>query len=172
MKKIIVLLFILACYWEETFGQNPVRSTFKKNTIYIELGGKGPNYSLNYDRIFYAGNRLAASYRVGFSVMTDAVSLPLALNIITGKQQHHAEFSLGLTPYVDRYKSFLSQTDLSDKYLYITSGIGYRYQKPTGGLYFTLGATPYIFLDPPSHNIFDVDPEFKLSGHLAVGYSF
>jgi hypothetical protein len=133
----------------------------------------GPQYSINYNRIFNIRSKIAYSYRLGFSIIPDGLSFPVGLNLINGFTSNlHAEFSFGLSPFIDRYKSFLGRTDNSDKYLYIFSVIGYRYQRPSEGLYFTAGFSPYIFLDPPSHNIFDVYPTYHLAGQLAGGFSF
>lgn len=149
-----------------------IRVAFKKNIVFFELGGKGPYYSINYERIFRQGQKLTYSYRAGFSKVTDGISAPLALSVFTSPGKHHLEVSLGLTPYIDKYRTFLYNVDLSDKYLYITSGIGYRYQKPGGKLYFATGFAPLIFMDPPSYDVFDVHPKFIPSASLGLGISF
>jgi hypothetical protein len=98
--------------------------------------------------------------------------LPLGINLFTGQYQHHAEFCLLLTPYLDYYHSILTKKDSSDKYLYISSTIGYRYQKPEKPLYFKVSAGPLLFLDPPSVHFWNMQPKLYAAAYLALGISF
>ncbi len=142
----------------------------KKNALTIEAGGKGPYYSINFERTFKLGNKLIYSWRVGFSLLSNDLSVPFAITAFTTGLQHHLEFSLGLTPYLKSYKTFLRKKDISDKQFYITPGIGYRYFKTNRNLFVSMGFDPLIFMDPPSDNFWNFKPEFKPSGHLALGF--
>ena len=144
---------------------------FNRNSIYLELSSERPVYSINYDRIFHKGKKIYYSFRIGFSVEPDAISLPLGINIITGQKTHHAEFSLTIILYLDHY-TFLNADDQSDKYLFIIPGLGYRYQKPEGRLFFKLVAAPFIFLDPPSNDFWNMNPKVYGSIQSGVGISF
>ena len=145
---------------------------FNRNSIYLELSSESPVYSINYDRIFHKGKKINYSYKIGFSVEPDAVSLPLGVNLITGKKTHHGEISLTIIPYLDHYKTFLNADDQSDKYLFIIPGLGYRYQKPEGKLFFKLVAGPFIFLDPPSNDFWNMNPKVYGSIQSGLGISF
>lgn len=153
-------------------GQEKENPFVAKNSIYADFASKGAFYSINYDRIFYQGNKLTFSYRLGFSVLEDAIAIPVGVNLYTGKGNSHLEYSLTLIPYVDHYKSFLSSNDLSDKYLYVVPGIGYRYQRPQGGFFFKVVLSPTVFLDPPSSNFWKMDPKFYITANIGLGYSF
>jgi hypothetical protein len=153
-------------------GQNTRPDFPKRNALYVEAFGQGPYYSLNYDRIIRVGAKWSYSLRAGFSIVADGISLPLGLNAFTTPGNHHFELGLGMTPYVDHYRTFLAKNDLSDKYLYVVPHVGYRYQKPEGGLFFTAGLMPSIFMDPPSTDFWDFMPEFRMWGGLALGISF
>ena len=167
------LLFLLSfLILLKTFGSDTTFIFNKKNTLFVEAGGKGRYYSFNYDRLFKQGRNLIFSWRVGFSILPHDLSAPVAISAFTKGLQHHLEFSLGLTPYLKNYKTFLHQNDLSDKQFYITPGIGYRYQKINGGFFLNTGIDPLIFMDPPSGNFWNFSPEFKPSAHLAAGISF
>jgi hypothetical protein len=143
-----------------------------KNTFYVELASKGSLYSVNYDRIFHQGYKLSWSFRVGFSIEKNAISLPLGINLITGKKIHHAEFGLTLIPYIDHYKTFLSGDNLSDKYLYVIPAIGYRLQKPRDGFFLKASVSPLIFLDPPSDHFWNMQPKVYAYGNIGIGFSF
>ena len=170
MKRSIFLLFLVVIF-ANAFGGDTT-SIFKRNTFFVEAGGKGPYYSVNYDRLFKPGKKLIYSWRVGFSILPHDLSVPLAISAFTKGLKHHLEFSLGLTPYIKGYKTFLHSKDFSDKQVYITPGIGYRYQKLNGGFFFTTGVDPLVFMDPPSDKFWNFVPEFKPSAHLAAGISF
>ena len=140
--------------------------------LFIEAGGKGLSYSVNYGRIFKQGNKLIYSWRAGFSLLSNDLSFPIAVSAFTKGMQHHLEFSFGITPYIKDYKTLLHQTDLSDKQFYITPGIGYRYQKMNNDFFLSAGFDPLIFIDPASDNFWSFKPAFKPTGHLALGFSF
>src|SRR5437868_2554545 len=170
MKQSLVLLLLVTIF-AKAFGGDTT-SILKRNIFFVEAGGKGPYYSVNYERLFRPGKKLIYSWRVGVSILPHDLSVPVAINAFTRGLKHHVEFSLGLTPYIKNYKTFLHSKDLSDKQVYITPGFGYRYQKINGGFFFTAGIDPLIFMDPPSDNFWNFVPEFKPSAHMAIGISF
>ena len=171
MKKNLLLLLLFYSIFFEAYSSDTTFIFHKKNTLFIEGGGKGRYYSINYDRLFKQGKKLIFSWRAGFSILPHDLSFPFAISAFTKGLQHHLELSLGITPYLKDYKTFLHKKDLSDKQFYITPGIGYRYQKINGGFFFTAGVDPLIFMDPPSDNFWDFVPEFKSSAHVAAGIS-
>lgn len=172
LRRVIVLLFCIFGAVNTVLSQEKDSTKLSRNTFYIDLSTRGAYYSVNYDRIFSVGKKLSYSYRIGFSVLENAIALPLGINLFTGKGNAHAEFSLTLMPYMDEYKSFLSSNDLSDKYLYIIPAAGYRYQKRGGGLFFKVALSPMIVLDPPSSNFWKMDPKVYAAGNIGVGWSF
>jgi hypothetical protein len=143
-----------------------------RNTLYADFATRGAYYSVNYDRIFKEGQRFTKSYRAGFSVTAKTIALPLGINFFTGHHVSHMEYSLTLVPYIDKYKSFLSANDLSDKKMLIIPGIGYRYQQPEGGFFFKAVAAPAIHLDPPSDNFWKMDGKLYPVLTVGAGYSF
>ena len=140
--------------------------------LFIEGGGKGPYYSVNYGRIFKQGKKINYAWRAGFSLTAHDLSVPLAISAFTTASKHHFEFSLGLTPYLKDYKTFLHKPDLSDKQIYITPGIGYRFQKINGDFFLSAGIDPLIFMDPPSGIFPNFETEFKPTAHLVLGFLF
>ena len=166
MKKILIATLIACTLSSTVFCQNSV------STVYVELASKGAVYTVNYDRIFCKGKKILYSGRIGFSVERDAVSFPLGLSAITGRGQHHAEFAFAAVPYIDHYKTFLRSNDLSDKYLFLIPSAGYRFQKPEGGFFFRAYAAPFLFLDPPSNDFWNMDPRLYGMVAAALGFSF
>ncbi|WP_400192188.1 hypothetical protein [Hymenobacter sp. B81] len=144
-----------------------------RHALYLEAGGRGPYYSLNYERRLRPGARLQWALSVGAAVLPDEVALPLGLTALTHPQgAHHAALGLSVTPAVQHYRTLGAREDYSDKLLYLAPGLGYRYQRPLGGLLLAVGATPLWRLDPPSYDPWDFSVRFYPSGHLAVGWGF
>ncbi|MHA4843914.1 hypothetical protein ACX0G7_07120 [Flavitalea antarctica] len=167
--KITVHLILILVLLQGPHAQSQERH---KHTLYIDASTRGPVYSVNYDRIFYYGEKLSYSYRIGFHWLHNEAGIPLGISLITGKQEHHAEFSLTLTPYIKRVDYLFREGNISDKYLYITPGIGYRYQKPTGGLFVKALLAPLILLDPPSDDFWNMDTRLNSLFTIGAGYTF
>ncbi|MEP6951224.1 MAG: hypothetical protein ABI863_18185 [Ginsengibacter sp.] len=172
MTKNIPLLLLLFLICSKVSAGDSTIIYKKKSTFFIEAGGKGPYYSVNYGRIFRQGKKLIYSWRAGFSLLPHDLSVPLAISAFTAGLRHHFEFSLGLTPYLKDYKTFLHKPDLSDKQIYITPGIGYRFQKNTSNFFLSIGVDPLIFMDPPSDYFWNFRPQLKPSAHFAFGFLF
>lgn len=170
IKNILLLSFLFI--FSKSSAADTTLLFKKKNSFFIEAGGKGPYYSVNYGRILKYSKKIIYNWRAGFSLLSHDVSVPLAISAFTNGVQHHLEFSIGVTFYLKDYKTFLHKTDLSDKKLYITPGIGYRFQKINGNFFLTAGIDPLIFIDPPSDNVLNFTPEFKPTGHMALGFLF
>lgn len=150
------------------FGQNRSRNTF-----YIEAASRGPVYSINYDRIFRQGDKLAYSFRAGFSIEPKAISFPVGINFITGLNDHHGEFSLSIIPYIKSVdKNSATNNDETDKYIFINPAIGYRFQKTGKGIFLKAAVGPSVFLDPPSNDFWNMDPKVYAFGSIGVGLSF
>lgn len=164
---LVALLFIA----DENFAQNS-KVFSAKSAAYVEGATQGPVYSINYDRIFSEGNVFTKSYRIGFSVYNDVLAFPMGINFITGKSEHHAEFSFTAIPYVENASKLFKPGNLSDKKMYIIPGAGYRYQKPAGGFFFKAVAAPVLYLDPPSDNFWKMDTKLFAGVSVGTGFSF
>lgn len=154
------------------FGINGFCQTAHKHTVYADVNSRGPVYTINYDRIFHQGEKIAYAYHIGFHWLHDEVGIPLGLSLITGKYNHHAELSVTVMPYIDRANYLFREGNISDKYLYITPGLGYRFQKPGGGLFMKALVAPIILLDPPSDDFWNMDAKVHPLLNVGVGYTF
>lgn len=121
------------------------RDTFKaRNAVYGELGGNGDLLSFNYDRIVYQKAMVKALLRIGvasnsFFLAEESGIYPIvpveALGMI-GRFQKHFEFGLGYT------RRFTDDPNLLQNMYF--SRLGFRYQRPTGGLVVRVGFTPFL----------------------------
>ncbi len=140
------IFFILTLFLGQRFlyGQADTSSIkIKRNTIYVEAFGQGILNSLSFDRLYHINRRVKTSFTAG--VMLDPANLrwgiPVSYNWLFGKKKSHLELGVGLTYWTEKYVN-----DIVDYYTYVTPKIGYRFQRPKGGLFFRITFTPPIGL--------------------------
>ncbi len=144
-----------------------------RNAVYASLSSYGPLYAIEYDRIIRQGDKMDYSLSGGLSIERNAISFPIGFHFITGRGDHHAEFGLTVIPSIDRSHALENvDKNKTDKLLYVNPGVGYRYQRPETGLFLKVIAGPSIFLDPPAHEFWDMDPQLRAYAALSVGLSF
>jgi len=136
------------------------------NSFFIELGGNSAYYSFNYDKLFYISKSFKMSYRIGASLNTFSIPklyednwhlsprIPLEINFLFGKRQHHLETSFGYCPYF--YANNLPPGHS------ISYRLGYRYQIAREGLFIRAGA---LLIVDDSGNLFPW-------GGIGIGKSF
>lgn len=128
------------------------------NLIFLELGGNGILYSINYDRALAGGFTI----RVGVGHLAEganpiateqtelaslgAVGLPVLLNYVRGTGSHRLELGAGATVLYTsarastRYRAATPATITP----LATALIGYRYVPRGGGFTYRAGFTPLI----------------------------
>ncbi|HYH78286.1 MAG TPA: hypothetical protein VEX86_00765 [Longimicrobium sp.] len=142
----------------------PVATGVAKNTFFVELLGNAGLYSLNYERFFTPrlGLRVGGMY-IQAEDEGDEVAVglfPIMATYLLGEGNSHFETGVGIGIATAGVES----TDLGDEWgsaVYGTATLGYRYQKPAGGVMFRVGFTPVV----ASGNVF---PWVGAS----VGYAF
>ncbi len=150
MKNLIACFILFTVINSVISQENNVSNTFEKNTIYTEAFGQGFCWSLNYDRLFNTEKRIMNSYTAGIVYVPESIQfgdgtyygIPLSYNWLIGKKSHHLELGIGLTSLLVNPNSTVS----TDFYAYLTPKIGYRFQRPQGGLFFRATATSMIDL--------------------------
>ncbi len=168
----------------QEIGNEGTQSVFQKNTVYLEVLGNAPLYSINFDRILSKQNKRATAGRVGLMVYPASdyflLSFPLEMNILFGQGKGYFELGSGFTPFYHRWlsRSFTNANgnivDFSSRDAWfggVSLRVGYRRQKPEGGFFYRLGFTPMLF--------FSVDENVEVEengilpwGGLSIGYTF
>lgn len=143
-----------------------------KNTVYGGYARIGTYYFIGYDRIFNQGKHFNISYHAGVSLLKTNIAFPAGINFFTGKKQHHAEFSLSVVPYVERFNYLFKAGNLSDKKLYILPAAGYRLQHAGGGFFAKIQAGPFIYIDPPSDSNTQTDSKVYPGLLIGIGKNF
>lgn len=121
----------LLCLSSAGFGQAKETKLSNNATFAAASVGIVSYGTLNYERKIYSGakvnwyGRLGAGAAINPNSQTGFGGLA-AITLITGKKNNHFETSLGVFRSVGATSSFV----------YPVLDIGYRYQKPEGGLLF------------------------------------
>ncbi len=131
-----------------SFAQAPPEPV-RRNTFFLELGGNGMFYSLNYDRILLNRDNWKLSGRVGAMYLPPLnernrhmVGGPVEISYLRGRGRHFLELGLGGTVIYDTYA--LSNSRVNDLAVMAVARIGYRHQKPEGGFFYKVGFTPLL----------------------------
>jgi len=183
-KQIIGLGFIAICLLQTTVCDGQPEVFEKKNAFYVEALGNARLVSANYERIFNQSGNMKTAIRLGYGFWKvqyggenfNNSMLPLELNSLIGNKQHHLEIGFGTTVNFEKirpmfYSGFGEVHTVS--YLSYHGRIGYRYQKPTGGLLFRASFTPFYSRDysfTTGKN--DYEKRFYPWVGLSVGYAF
>lgn len=135
-----------------------------RNSVYCEVFGQGIYDAFSFDRLYHIDKKIKTSFSAGLTVMMIpemfVFAAPVSYNFLFGEKNHHLELGLGFTfmsfesrkieahvPYINQ-NGVLSEDDFTgysyDFYTYFTPKIGYRFQKPAGGIFFRATLTPAI----------------------------
>ncbi len=149
---VVTLMALLPLAAVPTFSQEAFEY-YSKNCIYVELGGTGILYSIDYEHRFTEH----FSGRIGFSTWSlptfavivngsfDMTSFPVLLNYLAGGNGHYLELGMGPVFYVSSFTGqlvfFGNEVSGQSTGVLGAATVGYRYQ-PRKGLLFRIGVTP------------------------------
>ena len=154
LLSFFITLITFFCFSQEEAKEDLLVNT-KRNTLYLELGGSGALYSVNYDRILKNKKRGMTSFSIGttywgkidYSDGRTDIGIPVSYNYLIGKKNNHLELGIGLTILYSRVLN--NYLDAKEDQKGISSifslKCGYRYQKPTGGFLFRATFTPILY---------------------------
>lgn len=154
-----------------------IDTTLKKNSVFVEIGGNAIIYSINYDRLIDVSTKFKLSTRIGIHYTNKfplqyyrTLCIPIEISGLYSiyGSKHFVEIGSGLS-YLNSYDRI---TDHTEDIIILALRLGYRFQKPEGGLFVKIGFVPlYDWL------VFNPDPAvphhtWLLSGGLGIGYTF
>ena len=119
----------------------------QNKAVYGELGGNGLVFSANYDmRFTKSENGFGFRAGVGFAGGTGAsvFTFPVGLNYLTGKDAHHLELGIGVTPITATIDLFDTDEDARGSTTFIMPTVGYRYAKVGKGFIGRIYVGPVI----------------------------
>lgn len=156
MKKIrfgVYMLFLPLLSLGQEIG---ITQPIVRNTLYGEAFGQGFCWSLNYDRLLNTDKKVMNSVTTGLVYVPTSLGfgggvyygIPVSYNWLVGKKSHRLEMGVGLTALFHKEVARGWSTPYEESYFfgYLTPKIGYRFQRPRGGLFFRATASPMIDL--------------------------
>lgn len=132
----------------------------------LDIAGNSGFYSLNVEHKIFMISDSKINGRVGVGYLpannNDFLSIPLGLNLLTGKKSHHLELGIGFSYIkgVSYYKIEYEDGDVyyySDEALYFVPSIGYRFDRLVGGFIFKVYYSPLIL----THDLFNQETFIK-----------
>ena len=161
MKKyslVICVVYPFLIFSQDLAPKNEI----KRNTLYFEVFGQAMYNAFSYDRLYRTDKKIKTSITVGLTIIPSGelfvLATPVAYNFLFGKKKHHLELGLGITPlFIREGKVTVSRsyTDVNNVnqaenfighrnnyFLYATPKLGYRFQKPEGGIFYRITLTP------------------------------
>jgi hypothetical protein len=150
------------------------------NSIYLEIGGAGVFYSINYDRMLT--NNLAL--RFGFGILPvswfSLTAVPLTVSWFPFSNNSTSPSKLEIGAGIDyincsitQFFSFADNPPVrSSSSLCVTGIVGYRYQASDGGFMFLAAFTPIFFTGDLQSLIGISKDNFAPWAGISFGYGF
>lgn len=139
-------LVMLCCSHFASFPQG----SFKGSQVYFELAGGGSGLTLNIEHLIVSTDRWHIGGRFGAGAMMvngfRKSGFPVSIHFFNRSGRHHLETGIGLSYIEGVWSDELYGHKVWNKGLYAIPMIGYRFQKPGGGLLFKVLWTPLLQL--------------------------
>lgn len=202
MKRLLLLFWIIVL---AEVGQAQQRTT-----VFFEGLGTGLLTSIGVDQLvkITPSYKIALNGALGFFPLNGRkmYSVPVSGSLLLGRESHFFELGIGMAyaqfrqhwknpmillndagMYPTSEKYHVNKLVEREQYLFVTTRVGYRFQKPEGGWFFKVGITPLSSIfwedksiykgDNPYPSITHrkswgkIDRTFLLWGGVAVGYT-
>lgn len=123
----------------------------KGNTVFLDLGGVVASATINIDRaLFTIIDKWTVTGRAGIGIdpipqKFRTLAIPIGLNFFKGASSHHRELGIHLS-YREGMQYIVRARDKYDvaRGIYFSPTVGYRFQKPEGGVFLRIQYTPMI----------------------------
>ena len=136
LRFLAIICMIIATL--PTYSQD--RPNFRGPVLYTELGGGSSLLTINAEHIVFKLPRWYVNARVGYGYAIvngyERSGTPVGINLFRFVGNHHPEIGLGISYIegIERYTSWGEQR--WNRGLYAYASIGYRFQRPQGGMFF------------------------------------
>lgn len=139
--RIVFVVFLLQLTYFNSFSQDENKS----QAVYLELGGSGGFYTMNFDTRFTSkangwGGRIGIGYFPTLFGPGGVTSVPLVINYLKGEKKHFLEVGAGAT-YLSVKGNLLGLSSYAGSALIGNLAIGYR-RVSDSGFTFRTGLTP------------------------------
>ncbi|MCB9185313.1 MAG: hypothetical protein H6601_01045 [Flavobacteriales bacterium] len=180
VRSVSVLAFFLLAFAMQANAQKLAVGADKgtnNHIVYLELGGAGYYYTVNYERLLFNRKAFAGFGRIGFEYIPflgadRLIHFPIGANFTYGERRHRVEagvaalFRMDFSPGVGFGEGFYL-TDPPTR-IFLCPSLGYRFHaKPNewGSTFFLRATfTPIIGMD-----VFDDRPYFLPHAGISIG---
>jgi len=153
------LLILLLCVTTLSFGQRHDSTIAMESTraqsVYGEIGANGIVFSANYD-VRFGNSQKGLGLRIGIGGLATYLTVPIAINHLSGKAPNYFEGGLGITYVTDAEAT-------SDHGTAFVFSAGYRYQPLKNGFTARVVVSPLVATDGEG---------FFFYGGVSFGYKF
>jgi len=177
---VVLGLFLIPCKGQaQKLAIGAAKGT-NKHIVYLELGGTGYFYSVNYERLVFNKNAFAGFARVGFEYVPwnradRLIHFPLGMNFTYGQKKHRVEaglaalFRMNFDPGVAFGEGFYLTNPPTR--IFLAPSAGWRFHaKPNewgSSFFLRVNFTPIIGMD-----VFQDKPYFLPHGGVSIGSTF
>ena len=135
--------------------------------LYIEAGGMGTGYSVNYVKPILENDGFTGYFRIGASALRTRVAVPIGFVLVSKARTHHWELTAGLTPISEGYRFWLrNSSDIGINYIL---GTGYRYQTRKNNYYVSLGLFHTFVTDPTTASFSETPVRYTIRAAAGLG---
>jgi hypothetical protein len=131
--KLVFVSFSLFSLLSQCVSQDIATKEYR-SVVYAEAWGSSLLFSVNYERPVRLSNT-ALWWRVGAGWVPNRFSIPLALSYVSSARRNALEATLGLSYIVGGQRQRLSDNTINGSGIFLTPGVGYRYQGQHGFLF-------------------------------------
>ncbi len=146
---------------------------FRGTTTYLELDGAGgPHVSLNVEHSLVHFLKWQVNGRIGYGMSKIQGSMlncvPIGFHTFYGLKNSHLE--IGTIVAYSEGRQYVVGLNVYSKAIYFIPSLSYRFQKPTGGLFFRIGYTPLFKLKEYEESFAYIKRNHAFG--IAIGYFF
>ncbi len=187
---IFILLLNLVSAQKEDNNSVSNFNSIKKNSLQLELLGKGFYYSLGYERSFIISENIQVGGNIGLSLFPGLTSIapstevliPFEINISIKKSQNQFTIGAGTTFWkyqvnnINITNSNLNQQPISAELIseiewFAHCSIEYRFYSKSKPLFYKLGYVP-LFFDFTPNSKFSKPINYQTSFTIGIGWTF
>ena len=159
---------------ETELGQHYKEATegLVRDGMFLEGGGHGIYWSLNYERTRYWSSHLATHGRIGLGVYSKydlLIAVPVTFSGSYGGSSR-AEAGLGVVPFVIKSPSYRGLSNVAANVMMPVFHVGYRYQHYDGNWFLRAGALLAYFQREVEFN--SASEHWGWNPYLSVGLLF
>ncbi len=162
-KKFLLVLSIVILTDSNSIAQSTL-SSVKQNQLYLELGGNGMIYSINYERSLSENFTLRGGFGITPGIIFAEgtfIHIPVTASYLIGGKSSKFETGLGATYFAGTDVEIFGLPSDDQTLIFLTGIIGYRYIS-SGGFVFRIAFTPFYNGQ--------TEPNFIPSGGLSFGF--